>query len=226
VPPDAGMEGSMREFGKKYQVFKDENTTKNRILLESVRLFAMQGYATVSMRDIAAEVGIRPSAIYNHYQGKDVLLDAILETEKDVLNAYYKLLEQENQKVENFQQVVDNLYIELRNVTSNFSYYALNVALNTQYLYEKARELYFDIFLVKGRAMMKSHLDAAIERELVEPFDTAAISSFMSSSVIAMNTIRIGQFNGYYLDFDFQKWYSEQMNYVLSSVKIKNSKAM
>ena len=215
----------MRKLGKEYCIFKDENTTKNKILLKAIRLFAMQGYAAVSMRDIATEVCIRPSAIYNHFEGKEAILEAILEKEINELNAYYNLLEQENQKVETFQEVVNNLFVELHNVTSNFSYYALNVALNTQFLYEKSRNLYFDIFLVKGRAAMKSHLDAAIERGLVEPFDTVAISSFISSSVIAMNTIRIGQFNGYYMDFDFQKWYSEQMNYILSSVKIKNSKA-
>lgn len=210
----------MRKFGKEYHIFKDKDTTKNKILLESVRLFAIQGYTTVSMRDIAVKVGIQPSAIYNHYQGKEGLLDAILEEAINVLNTYYKLLEQENQKVETFHEVINNLFAELQHVTSQFLYYALHVALNTQFLYEKSRKLYFDIFLVAGRKAMKSHLNAAVERKLAEPFDTVAISSFISSSVITMNTIRLGQFNGFYLDFDLEKWYSEQMNYILSSVKI------
>jgi AcrR family transcriptional regulator len=54
-------------------------TTKERILVAAVELFGEQGYRGTSIRDIARRVGIKESSLYNHYSGKDGLLEAILE---------------------------------------------------------------------------------------------------------------------------------------------------
>lgn len=52
--------------------------TKNKILDVSIDLFSEHGYDGVSIRQIAREVGIRESSIYNHYSGKQAILNAIL----------------------------------------------------------------------------------------------------------------------------------------------------
>lgn len=48
--------------------------TAERILEASVALFADQGYAAVSMRQIAAEVGMGQGALYNHFASKQAIL--------------------------------------------------------------------------------------------------------------------------------------------------------
>lgn len=53
--------------------------TKNRILEVSIDLFSKYGYDGVSVRQIAREVGIRESSIYNHYPNKKSILKAILD---------------------------------------------------------------------------------------------------------------------------------------------------
>ena len=53
--------------------------TKDRILEVSIDLFSQFGYDGVSIRQIAGEVGIRESSIYNHYQNKQAILKAILD---------------------------------------------------------------------------------------------------------------------------------------------------
>lgn len=53
--------------------------TKNRILDVSIDLFSEFGYDGVSIRQIAKEVGIRESSIYNHYPNKQAILKAILD---------------------------------------------------------------------------------------------------------------------------------------------------
>jgi len=53
--------------------------TKDRILHAAVRLFSDRGYDKVSMRDIAAAVGIKAASIYNHYASKEELLKSIYE---------------------------------------------------------------------------------------------------------------------------------------------------
>ena len=45
--------------------------TKEKILKVSTTLFCKYGYKGTSVRKIAAEVGIRESAIYNHYKNKE-----------------------------------------------------------------------------------------------------------------------------------------------------------
>ena len=54
-------------------------TTKEKILDAMFELLAEGGYDKASMRKIAKKVGIRESAIYNHYKNKEAIFEAILE---------------------------------------------------------------------------------------------------------------------------------------------------
>ena len=47
--------------------------TQERLLNAAAELFSKQGYAGVSMRDIARAVGITQAAIYHHFPNKDAL---------------------------------------------------------------------------------------------------------------------------------------------------------
>lgn len=53
--------------------------TKNKILEVSIDLFSKYGYDGVSIRQIAGEVGIKESSIYNHYPNKLSILQSILD---------------------------------------------------------------------------------------------------------------------------------------------------
>ncbi|HPE16244.1 MAG TPA: helix-turn-helix domain-containing protein [Oscillospiraceae bacterium] len=52
--------------------------TTGRILEVSADLFARKGYDAVSLHEIAAAAGIRESSVYNHFEGKSGILDALL----------------------------------------------------------------------------------------------------------------------------------------------------
>ena len=52
---------------------------KEKIFLVSIDLFSRYGYDGVSIRQIAGNVGIKESSIYNHYKSKESILDAILD---------------------------------------------------------------------------------------------------------------------------------------------------
>ena len=51
---------------------------RDKIFDVSVDLFSEFGYDGVSIRQIAGEVGIKESSIYNHYKSKESILDSIL----------------------------------------------------------------------------------------------------------------------------------------------------
>ncbi|MGA9139224.1 MAG: TetR/AcrR family transcriptional regulator [Methanocella sp.] len=54
-----------------------EKDTKEKIFDAAIDLFAERGYDGVSIRDIAAAVGIKESSIYKHYASKDEILEKI-----------------------------------------------------------------------------------------------------------------------------------------------------
>jgi AcrR family transcriptional regulator len=52
---------------------------KEKIFNVSIDLFSKHGYDGVSIRQIAREVGIKESSIYNHYKSKESIMDSILK---------------------------------------------------------------------------------------------------------------------------------------------------
>ena len=56
-----------------------KKNNKEKIFDVSIDLFSQYGYNGVSIRQIAGEVGIKESSIYNHYKSKESILDAILD---------------------------------------------------------------------------------------------------------------------------------------------------
>ncbi len=57
--------------------------TKDKILKVSTTLFSELGYKGTSVRKIASEVGIRESAIYNHYKNKE---EIFIEVSKEIFS--------------------------------------------------------------------------------------------------------------------------------------------
>ena len=52
--------------------------TKKKIYDVALKLFAKKGYKATTVREIARNVGIQQSAIYNHFKNKEAILDEII----------------------------------------------------------------------------------------------------------------------------------------------------
>lgn len=77
-----------------------EGSTKERILQEAMKLFSVQGFEAVSVRNIAAAVGVRDSALYKHYPSKQAIFDAIVQKSRERFwNKYQEIqIEEINEK--------------------------------------------------------------------------------------------------------------------------------
>jgi len=64
-PPEAG--------------YRSGRARRERILADAMTLFAREGYANTSLREIAERVGVSKSALYHHFASKDALLLGVLE---------------------------------------------------------------------------------------------------------------------------------------------------
>ena len=54
-------------------------STKQRILLEAEKLFAVKGFEGTGIEEIAGNVGIRKSVIYYHFKNKEQILQTMLQ---------------------------------------------------------------------------------------------------------------------------------------------------
>lgn len=60
--------------------------TRERTLEVALRLFATQGYANTSLREIADELGVTKAALYFHFKTKEDILNGILLGHRDAIN--------------------------------------------------------------------------------------------------------------------------------------------
>lgn len=64
--------------------------TKEKILAAALELFSQRGYEAVSVREIAGEVGIKESSLYNHFQNKRDIFDSLVDVCWQKAEAYYR----------------------------------------------------------------------------------------------------------------------------------------
>ena len=79
----------------------DGRRTRHAILEAALNVFAEKGYFGTSLRDIAAVVGVRESALYNHFASKEALFEALLTAEHE-------------SKVERLSAVTDEPIVDAR----------------------------------------------------------------------------------------------------------------
>ena len=77
--------------------------TKQRILLEALRLFSKRGYDAISVEQIASAVGIKAPSLYKHYKSKKDIFDAIFE---DTAKRYEEFIQTISIPVTDSKQVV------------------------------------------------------------------------------------------------------------------------
>ena len=57
-----------------------KGTTKQEILDAALELFSVQGYEATSISQLADAVGIRKASLYSHFENKQAILDALMQT--------------------------------------------------------------------------------------------------------------------------------------------------
>jgi len=75
--------------------------TKDKILKTSLKLFSSKGYKATTVRDIAGAMGVKQSALYNHFKNKDEILETLISNLTS--SAIVTLFEDNDAKAENKQ---------------------------------------------------------------------------------------------------------------------------
>ena len=88
------------------------NNTKNKILNVCIELFAEKTYDTVSLREIARNVGIKESTVYSHYTSKQQILEKIIELQSNDNNKQIAQLDKLHlelkEDIKNYKKILQN----------------------------------------------------------------------------------------------------------------------
>jgi AcrR family transcriptional regulator len=109
---------------------KDMSQTKQKILKAAKKLFAQLGYKNASVRKIAGEVGIRESALYNHFKNKE---EIFLFVASDIFNSP-------------FEESMTLTETQRKNPKSFFQKFAMEFKLVT---FDKEKENLFRIMMIE-----------------------------------------------------------------------------
>ena len=76
-------------------------TRKEEIVRVAAQLFKEKGYSAVTMRDLAAEMGIKAASLYNHITSKqDILQTIIISLAEEFTEGMNKVIRSEKSSIE------------------------------------------------------------------------------------------------------------------------------
>jgi AcrR family transcriptional regulator len=199
---------------------KETKNNRDRILLIATRMFSNLGYAEVSIRDIAAEVGIKPASIYNHFESKEALLEEIIEEIKKVYLDYYTRLDKHIEKSNCFEDVLKSLFVELREVYHMYIHYGIILLSTAQFWNNKAKIVFNDIYMKKGIDYSDNIFKECIKRKWVEEFDTRMLATLFMNDVFVGSLLRVEEDMKIKTVYNVTDMYESLYRYILSSVKV------
>ena len=107
-----------------------ENSTRAQILSGAARLFRTQGYAAVSLRDIAKAVGVTTGSLYHHFASKEEIVSEILEQgHLRVLREVKRNVEALGASATGTARLREAIYTHLSCLTSDDSFPSANIRI-------------------------------------------------------------------------------------------------
>lgn len=206
---------SMREIPDMHY----DNETKNKILDESTKLFALKGYDAVSMRDIAKVVGVKISSIYYYYESKEALMEEILARFEKGYRHYFDWMTNMNAKAESLEELMDNMFNkEFLEMLNPMGCLGISLAVKEQHDNESARRLVFELLHEHSIRLMQADIDRLIEKGIIPPSDTKTIATLFMFCVMVGNDIRLHEYAGTKPPIDCTEMYGSLKKFLTAAL--------
>jgi len=168
-----------RSQGKTSSGTRKGRRTRERILLTSIDLFSEKGYDAVSIREIAAAVGIKDSSIYRHFESKDAILDEILSYYLSRVSDAPSLEQTANRAaeigLENFFHEFGSFYLGFMSDPTTQKIWRI-IAIEL-YHNDKIKRFFQKNIVCIGSQIFEEMFHLMIERKLLKDHDPATLSS-------------------------------------------------
>jgi TetR/AcrR family transcriptional regulator, transcriptional repressor for nem operon len=165
---------------------------RQRIILESLRLFSLQGFLSTSIQDILAAAGTSKGGFYNHFKSKEELFFAVLAAARKIWRDKHLIgLEQIAKPVDKVKKLLQNhsdFYLkDTECLPGGCIFVTLSVELDDQ-LPHLAQEVN------KGFHSLKAMINRFLEQgqlagELQQDADTNAVTEMIFSGILGATVI-------------------------------------
>lgn len=163
-------------------------STKERIIEESLKLFAVNGFESVSVRTIAAAVGVRDSALYKHFSSKQAIFDAIVEQSIERFKQQYTKVDIKHLNSDN---LVDSCMMMFRYQTKDpWIQYFRQILIIEQFRNSKIADLYKKIFIDMPIAGQKSIFDELIQAKVMKDNDAYVMAMELYAPFFLFHTVK------------------------------------
>lgn len=193
--------------------------TKKKIMEASLELFANNGYSGSSVRNIAKKVGIKESAIYNHYKNKKAILTTIIE--------FYSINEIDVQMLK--KNIAPSSYASkgklfFREYISLFKIITFNkhqelffrFIINDMYNHKNIRDYFNDYFIKNNTKFISGILFIMMQDEKIKQADPLFLANNFISTLlyyrIQLSLNKIDNLNTTKLTSIFEKYIDEFWN--------------
>ncbi|MDF3001947.1 MAG: transcriptional regulator, TetR family [Bacillota bacterium] len=160
-------------------------SNKDKIFITAIKLFAESGYSGVSMRNIATAVGIKASSIYNHYESKEAILEAIFDYYVQRLNeTVYPSLELQaitNPKEYLRESLQTSMMLFKIPVMSDI----IRIITREQFSNERIREFLLHEMILKPRKQFIRVFEKLIAENLIKPYPAEILAKEYQSFSIS-----------------------------------------
>lgn len=172
------------------------NKTKEQILLDSTILFAKNGYAALSMRELASAIGIKPASLYNYFESKNDLWNAVLDHAMSLYKLYFDRMGEALSQTDDFKKMLEIIFDEPKKMRNIFTCYAFNLVRFEQFRDVSSANLFNGTMLDFSISILKNHFNRSIQKGVTPPFDTEAVAAVIMHSVLDSLSLKIQEHLG------------------------------
>lgn len=136
-------------------------TRKEQIVNTAAKLFKEKGYSAVTMRDLAAEMGIKAASLYNHISSKqDILKEIIISLAEEFTQGMSEIKSSKFDALTKLKEII-SLHVS---ITSNNTYGM--ASLNNDWMHlEEQLDYYFELrhnYEDNFREILKEGVDSEV----------------------------------------------------------------
>jgi AcrR family transcriptional regulator len=196
-------------------LFDDSSKTKELIIMESTVMFAQNGFAGVSVRDIAARIGVKPSSLYNHFDSKEALFDAVIKHAEDLWLLYFRRLDVLLDRALSFSEVLDLIFLEPLKMSNSFTCYAFSLLQTEQFREKRAAMIYNNSFLDYSINFFKNWFEKCVERGYAQSFDCRTAATIIMHSVLTGINLRVHEYLGNHPPYSFAELFNDLKHFLM-----------
>lgn len=164
-------------------------TTKERILRVSIDLFARKGFKDVSVREIAAAVGIKASSLYKHYESKEDILDNIfiMFREKIAQTVFSKEKLRENISIISPERFLKESFDKFKLVMWNPEVVKIaRIITLEQQRNQSVRQFFVRELIENPNQILRYAFDLMVENGLIDPVDTGVLAEEYNAYIVCL----------------------------------------